>query len=116
MMRKPAKSVLRKFLLSKTECSLVAACSMYVVDGGALLHRVMWPQRATYADVIQEYMKFVAYKYGRKSSGCVVFDGYQSENSTKVHKQFCRGSATVTANVSITKDKTATSIREMFLT
>ena len=65
MLRKPDKSVLQSALLSKTHVSSVVASNMYVIDGGALLHRVMWPPRATYGDVIQEYVKFVANKYGR---------------------------------------------------
>ena len=47
MMQKPDKSVLGNVLLSKTCVSSFVASNMYVIDGGALLHRVMRPQRAT---------------------------------------------------------------------
>ena len=45
----------------------------------------------------------------------MVFDGYKSENSTKVQVQLCRGSATATAvYILITEDKTVTLSGEHF--
>ena len=46
----------------------------YVLDGGALLHRVPWPRgNGTYRDVLAAYTSYVSCKYGRPT---LVFDGY----------------------------------------
>ena len=45
----------------------------YVLDDGALLHRVPWPRGSTYDKICQLYIKYVTQKYGAAS---VVFDGY----------------------------------------
>ena len=46
----------------------------YVLDGGALLHRVPWPRGSpTYKEVSDLYCTYVCRKYGR---AIVIFDGY----------------------------------------
>ena len=56
----------------------------YVLDGGALLHRVPWPRgNGTYRDVLAAYTSYVSRKYGRPT---VVFDGYD-DISTKYSTQ-----------------------------
>ncbi len=52
----------------------------FVLDGGALLHRILWPRGVTYGRICQLYTDYVAKKYGKPS---VVFDGYQDGLSTK---------------------------------
>lgn len=52
----------------------------YVVDGGALLHRVPWPRGATYESIARLYVEYVCRKYG---TATVVFDGYADGPSTK---------------------------------
>ena len=52
----------------------------YVLDGGALLHRISWPKSVTYYEVIDMYCSYVIEKYGSCS---VVFDGYVGSPSTK---------------------------------
>ena len=52
----------------------------YVLDGGALLHRVPWPRgNGTYRDVLAAYTSYVSRKYGRPT---VVFDGYDDISTT----------------------------------
>jgi len=51
----------------------------YVLDGGALLHRVPWAKGATYDQICEQYSAYVTKKY-RKAT--VAFDGY-SNTSTK---------------------------------
>ena len=53
----------------------------YVLDGGALLHRVSWPQQVTYQEVGRLYCQYVPWRYGNQAT--VVFDGYSSKPSTK---------------------------------
>ena len=59
--------------------------SSFVLDGGALLHRIPW-NGVTYNDVVNQYKIYVMSKY-RKC--CVVFDGY-SECTTKDHEHLRR--------------------------
>ena len=59
--------------------------SAYVLDGGALLHRVIW-HGSTFDDVIQQYCEFINSKYGLCS---IVFDGYKKQ-TTKDHEHLRR--------------------------
>ena len=52
----------------------------YVLDGGALLHRVPWPRGSTYESVSHLYVRYVTQKYG---AAAIVFDGYNDEPTTK---------------------------------
>ena len=59
--------------------------SSYVLDGGALLHRVFW-HGSTFGDVAKQYCTYVKSKYGVCK---VVFDGYEKETK-KDHEHFRR--------------------------
>ena len=88
-MRKPNKASLGK-ALAKNSCtthSALAEKSKYVLDGGALLHRVTWNIPSTYNDVIKQYCLYIERKYGKDT--LVVFDGYNS--STKDHEHQRQG-------------------------
>ena len=62
--------------------------TIYMVDGGALLHRVCWNLPATYSKIVDQYSSYVERKYG--SEVYIVFDGYMSA-STKDHEHQRRG-------------------------
>ena len=84
----------------------------YVLDGGALLHRVPWPRgNGTYRDVLAAYTSYVSRKYGRPT---VVFDGYD-DISTKYSTQKRRAAGKVAPTISFTEDMQVTSKREEFL-
>ena len=53
---------------------------MYVLDGGALLQRLPWPNQTTYANLASLYVQYVHRHYRH---AVVVFDGYGSGPSTK---------------------------------
>jgi len=81
MMCKPNKSVLRNVLLT-AKCK-VNECSLHVLDGGALLHKVRWEVKSTFQEVCAQYSRYVQKKYGK----ClIVFDGYNDCPSTKDHE------------------------------
>lgn len=46
----------------------------YVLDGGALIHRIPWTRGTTYKGICNLYSEYVVKKYG---SPLIVFDGYQ---------------------------------------
>ena len=52
----------------------------YVLDGGALLHRVPWPRGYTYESVSHLYVTNVTQTYG---SAVITFDGYSDDLTTK---------------------------------
>jgi hypothetical protein len=82
-MRKTNKAALTKELrknLKKTPM-LNELPQMHVIDGGCLLHRVIWAETGTYADIAKLYVNFVRKHYGE--SCIIVFDGYNSGPSVK---------------------------------
>ena len=52
----------------------------YVLDGGALLHRVPWPRGSTYESVSHLYVRYLTQKYG---AAAIVFGGYNDDPTTK---------------------------------
>ena len=74
--------------MSKNEATDVPADVQYVLDGGALLHKVIWPNGITYSKIFSLYVQYVKRKYGK---AIVVFEGYQSGPSTKDYAHQRRG-------------------------
>ena len=56
---------------------------VFVIDGGAFLHHVCWRAKATYGDVLKQYISYIQSRY---SKSIVVFDGYMAGPSTKDHE------------------------------
>lgn len=52
----------------------------YILDGGALLHRIPWTRGNTWDEILQIYTQYVSRRYGK---AIVVFDGYSTNPSTK---------------------------------
>ena len=66
----------RALTKNSTKLSEASTKTSYVVDGGALLHRVYWNVPATYAEILMQYTSYLDKKYGK---GClIVFDRYKS--------------------------------------
>lgn len=92
MMRKPDKPSLRKALVSDEEAFELDLPSSrndysYVIDGGALLHRVCWAKGSNFKNIAKSYVQYVQKHYGK----CfIVFDGYESA-TTKATEQQRRG-------------------------
>ena len=81
-MRKPAKSSLGDVLKSyTTQHANIPGNAIFVVDGGHLLHTVVWPEGGTYRDVCDAYITYTQNHFGGGST--VVFDGYANKYSTK---------------------------------
>ncbi|GBM51263.1 hypothetical protein AVEN_267132-1 [Araneus ventricosus] len=76
-MRKGTKSTLYKAFKPCTR-DFNAESGVYIIDGGYLLHRVIW-KRETFSSVCDNYATYVRTKY--KSTALVIFDGYP-ENET----------------------------------
>jgi len=71
-LQKMNKSALAKELTKQVDTGgQVPPTNMHVLDGGCLLHHVVWPTSATYLDVMNAYLSYIHRYY----SSCVVFDG-----------------------------------------
>ena len=80
-MLKTEKASLSTRLLALVESdeSVAQASSVFVViDGGWLLHKVVWCRNVTMVHVLQQYVTFVRRKYVRNCT--VIFDGYGEAN------------------------------------
>lgn len=84
LMREPQKPQLADAIWNLGECSgdlLEDKDSVhYVVDGGWLLHRIVWPRAVTFGAICQLYVTYVVKRYPNVT---VVFDGYSDKPSTK---------------------------------
>ena len=81
MMRKPDKASLWKIILpEEIQSPSKNFTGTYVVDGGALLHRVIWSKGMKFKDIASEYSKYIIRNNGL---ACIVFDGYDDTLSLK---------------------------------
>ena len=114
LMRKPDKSALRKvLLLERMRISTDRLVGKYVLDGGALLHRVHWSKGTKFAEIAEVYMKYVRCNYG---SAIVIFDGYSERLSIKSDGHARRaGSKGSSMNVVIKEDNEDPYNKERFL-
>lgn len=83
--RKANKPVLAEAIWSMVNDSQAGAnvageSAYYVLDGGALLHRVPWPRGVSYETICSLYVQYIERRYPRAT---IVFDGYDDEPSTK---------------------------------
>ena len=114
-MRKSSKSVLRNSFLTKVFPAVTTDADVCVIDGGALLHKVIWLPKSTYGDVVEQYVNFVKIRYGGKyTTICIVFDGYVDHFSNKSEEQLRRSSVT-SSNITIKENLDVTTTREAFL-
>ena len=77
LMRKPDKPSLRKAIMKDDDALVrdqLPSYSVFVVDGGGLLHRVRWNRNATFDELSQMYTRYVRKYY---KSCIIVFDGYE---------------------------------------
>ena len=81
--RQANKPALADAIWADTEGSQTTSTryAQFVLDGGALLHRVIWPHGLTYDAICNMYIQYVERRYGKAT---VVFDGYDDGPSTKV--------------------------------
>ncbi|KAK3917801.1 Protein lin-54-like protein [Frankliniella fusca] len=98
-MRKTAKSKLVDAVETMFAPSddVIPLDSKYVLDGGYLLRKVVWPRPATYGDIVSLYSNYVTQHYGENAT--VVFDGYSDGPTTKDQEHALRAAAGTSADV-----------------
>ena len=115
-LRKPQKALLADYLWTKLSPKAKTGPDnevQYVLDGGALLHRITWPRKCTYKELCRIYCQYVKRKYGDQVK--VVFDGYNNEPSTKNMTQLMRSTGKTSVTVTFTDDMTITMKKDSFL-
>lgn len=114
MLRKPTKSTLRNSLLDRIHPASGVVFHTCVVDGGALLHKVHWPAKCTFLDIVHQYLSYLKHKYRNYQRVCVVFDGYTDSSSNKSQEHLRRVGVTA-ANIDIQESVNVSSSREVIL-
>ena len=114
-LRRPSKAALASLLLSLLPpgSADLPQDPVYVIDGGHLLHSVVWPCPATYAEICQTYVSHVLTHYGLTAT--VVFDGYADFSSTKSEEQKRRAAKRKSADISVAGHIRATVCQADFL-
>lgn len=74
----------------------------FYIDGGLLLHRLVWKTPCSYSDLFQQYLQYLKKHYGEKV--VVIFDGY-GNITTKSLTQRRRGMARSVASEIILSDE-----------
>ncbi|KAJ8672055.1 hypothetical protein QAD02_003314 [Eretmocerus hayati] len=114
LMRKNTKSDLYK--LWKTSLCSAEFLSTFrnVIDGGWLLHQVVWPHSKTYAEIMEIYLRYILKHFG--SNAVVVFDGYSREIiGTKSYERYRRKERSIAPDVEISASNIVNMHRERFL-
>ena len=83
-LRKTDKAQIARALKKSVEPSARSLRAEYVLDGGALIHKVTWAKKVTYQDIVKQYVGYVHAKYG---NCCIVFDGYKQGLSTSLREE-----------------------------
>ncbi|CAG9769731.1 unnamed protein product [Ceutorhynchus assimilis] len=98
-LRKGTKSQLLQELdkIYKPE-SMPHSDTVYVIEGGFLLHKVSWQKPASYNDIFLQYVNYVIHNYNKDC--VIVFDGYTKEViSTKESLQRCRSKGSIEISI-----------------
>ncbi|CAH0746943.1 unnamed protein product [Bemisia tabaci] len=86
--KKCKKSALLDVLPKPTDVAigdLSPSSTHFVIDGGFLLHKVVWPRGSTYEEVFKRYFDYLQRTF--HGSKTVIFDGYPSTGTTKTQEQ-----------------------------
>lgn len=73
--KKNTKSQLYEEFTSTDET--ITGSILHVIDGGFLLHKVVWPKDCTVEEIIEKYLAFVRNNYPNNS--WIIFDGYPDD-------------------------------------
>jgi hypothetical protein len=84
----------------------------YVLDGGALLHRIPWVKGALWDAILRMYTEYVTHRYGK---AIIVFDGYLDSPSTKDCTHTLRSGGCIGAAVHFDDTMVLQTKKEVFL-
>ena len=114
MLLKPQKPALADAIWAKlpSDATEPKGEVQYVLDGGALLHRIPWPRGfPKYREICDMYCQYVTGKYG---AAVVIFDGYKQSSTKDMTHQRRTGGKTATS-VTFSDDMKLTMKKDHFL-
>lgn len=112
-MRKTKKSSMYDIFQPSNEDIILENC-VNIVDGGFILHRVIWEQNSTYSTICASYINYIQRHYGQNCT--VVFDGYlNTNNSTKKTEQNRRSFAKKSVEINFEENMSVTVWQDQFL-
>ena len=111
-MRKPNKSALMHAITKHISQSDDISHRSFVLDGGALLHRVKWQASSTYQYAVSQYCKYIQAKYGTQCT--IVFDGYENDGNIKDHEHL-RRSRVISPFINLKADMQVDTNQQQFL-
>lgn len=112
-MRKNKKSMLTK-VFEEFGDNLPDVHHQFVIDGGFLLHRVVWSINTTYRNICTMYINYVKQQYGNNC--IIVFDGYDNTIcSTKKMEQVRRDAKHSCPEILFEEHMVATIAQDTFL-
>ncbi|GBP26029.1 hypothetical protein EVAR_20043_1 [Eumeta japonica] len=94
----------------------VLLTSHFVIDGGFLLHKVIWDRNSSFKDITTKYVKYVQEHFGLSAS--IVFDGYSDDPDiagTKSWERLRRTKKHQSTEVKFDKNTIPTLSQEKFL-
>ena len=116
-MRKGCKSSLAEALIAESKSAAgpipEPRSPKYVIDGGFLLHKVVFPRPATFAAIARVYADYVLQHWGEGAT--VVFDGYPNRPTTKSEEQQRRAAKAGCIDVNIESEFTNSIPQQKFL-
>ena len=115
MMRKPDRPSLQKVIMPEEEAIKkddIKNCDTYVLDGGALIHRVRWSKGTKFITIAETYVKYIRKNY--RLNVTVVFDGYHNK-SKKNHEHLRRNFVSQSCKVNICADNQVPFTQDRFL-
>ncbi|XP_031335335.1 uncharacterized protein LOC116165167 isoform X2 [Photinus pyralis] len=113
LMRKGTKSTLYKAFRGEPDTSILDKHPKYVVDGGFLLHKVVWPEKKTFGQICDSYIEYLKKKY--TSTAVVVFDGYSDAQRGTKQMERMRRSMTQSVDIQFNDKMVPTVPQEKFL-
>lgn len=111
-MRKNVKSDLYAFFEPDAEPTSTVN-TIYVVDGGWLLHKVVWGINLTFHVIAKKYLDYIISNFGRNC--VIIFDGYSYDLSTKNTERLRRLQRLRCPDIKVTANGKANVSQEKFL-
>uniref|UniRef100_A0A6P7H5E5 Uncharacterized protein LOC114347235 n=1 Tax=Diabrotica virgifera virgifera TaxID=50390 RepID=A0A6P7H5E5_DIAVI len=86
-----------------------------IIDGGFLLHKVVWPRNQTFEVILKAYVEYVSKNYA--TSSYIIFDGYPEncDRSTKMAEKRRRQARKICPDVELQLSKLCTVNQEKLL-
>lgn len=112
-MRKTKKSILYDFIQSSKIDNFTLGDALYVIDGGFLLHRVMWQLNLTFSQIFQLYLTYITKHFG--TNAVIVFDGYDKSSTSTKNVERSRRVKNTSADILFDKDMVLTVAQTSFL-